>query len=125
MAYDGSKAHDLYFVVNPTHKSCQRCGKADCYLGIHHPLQRSLFPKREYDVTNMILLCNECHNLCHPEGVVYTRLNKLQKEYNKLMFENIKIKNSRTYIKLNNKLESFMNYIVRNYPKISIPHQFT
>jgi len=124
MAYDGTKAHELYFAANTVIKSCQRCGKSDCYLGIHHPLQRSLFPDLEYDVTNMILLCNECHNLCHPEGVVYTRLNNLQKEYNKLMFEKQQIRDSRVYIKLQNKLESFMNYIIRSHPTVTIPEQF-
>ena len=123
MTYDGNKIHNLFYAEYPLVRSCQRCGKSNCYLGIHHPLPRSLFPEREYDVTNMILLCNDCHNACHPEGKAYKKFNDLKKEFN-ISHGKQPIRDSREYLRLQNKVDNIINYIMSNYPTISIPHQF-
>lgn len=46
---------------------CQHCGKELDWRGasIHHIVPRSIDPTREYDRSNLQLLCKECHVRLH------------------------------------------------------------
>lgn len=46
---------------------CQHCGKELDWSGasIHHIVPRSIDPTREYDKSNLQLLCKECHVRLH------------------------------------------------------------
>lgn len=46
---------------------CQHCGKPLDWGGasVHHIVPRSVDPTREFDMSNLQLLCNECHVRIH------------------------------------------------------------
>lgn len=46
---------------------CQHCGKPLDWGGasVHHIVPRSVDPTKEYDMSNLQLLCNDCHVRLH------------------------------------------------------------
>lgn len=44
-------------------RKCFLCGATDCEIHIHHFEQtRQQCPARKYDITNLVPLCQRCHN---------------------------------------------------------------
>ena len=55
-------------IVMTTQVKCQRCGK----IGeqIHHIIPLSKDISRAYDLTNLMLVCQECHSYIHRNNLV-------------------------------------------------------
>lgn len=45
---------------------CQNCGKKGGTMHAHHIKEYSTNPEKRYDISNGILLCEECHKKLHP-----------------------------------------------------------
>lgn len=45
---------------------CQNCGKNGGLMHAHHIKEYSTNPEKRYDISNGILLCEECHKKLHP-----------------------------------------------------------
>lgn len=45
---------------------CQNCGKSDGIMHAHHQLEYAQYPEKRYDISNGLLLCEECHKKLHP-----------------------------------------------------------
>lgn len=46
--------------------TCQQCGKKTGIMHAHHIKEYAKYPEKRYDISNGILLCEECHKKLHP-----------------------------------------------------------
>ena len=61
-------------VLNRDGYKCQRCGKKNCRLEVHHIIYRS--KGGSDDESNLITLCKECHDNVHKGNLVLTKKPK-------------------------------------------------
>lgn len=47
-------------------ETCQKCGKTTGIMHAHHIKEYAKHPEKRYDISNGILLCEECHKKLHP-----------------------------------------------------------
>lgn len=47
-------------------ETCQECGKTTGIMHAHHIKEYANNPEKRYDISNGILLCEECHKKLHP-----------------------------------------------------------
>jgi len=87
--YDSGLARRRYIKQNNINEKKWVCGNPDCQrifpvdeLEIHHLLPRRTSPSLMYNVSNMILICSDCHK--EIEKIVLK--NKLQYQERKLIF---------------------------------------
>lgn len=51
--------------------TCQRCGKNNTKLNVHHICTWSRYPELRYTLSNLITLCLVCHELCTGKEEAY------------------------------------------------------
>lgn len=65
--------------LNRDNNECQRCkaeGKFSRAESVHHIKHLKARPDLALELTNLVSLCNECHNLEHPEKIEIITANK-------------------------------------------------
>ncbi len=123
-----------------TKRSCEICGKEMwiTHLTIHHLIPLRVAPERAMDLSNMTLICHECHNKIHPENEYMKDIVTLRKERKWFkqrieqyiqqideMKRTVPGRYFQRYLECNKRLQRMLDILRKQSPEVSFPEEWS